>query len=51
MNIYIPSIPISQQKTIVNKALSIRDVAKKIIEEGNSILENAKKEVEQMILG
>ena len=50
MNIYIPSIPISQQKTIVNKALSIRDVAKKIIEEGNSILENAKKEVEQMIL-
>ena len=51
MNIYIPSIPISQQKTIVSKALSIRDVAKKIIEEGNSILENAKKEVEQMILG
>lgn len=51
MNIYIPSIPISQQKTIVNKAQSIRDIAKKIIEEGNSILENAKKEVEQMILG
>ena len=51
MNIYIPSIPISQQKTIVNKAHSIRDIAKKIIKEGNSILENAKKEVEQMILG
>ena len=50
MNIYIPSIPISQQKTIVNKAQSIRDIAKKVIEEGNSILENAKKEVEQMIL-
>lgn len=51
MNIYIPSIPISQQKTIVNKAQSIRDIAKKAIEEGNSILENAKKEVEQMIIG
>lgn len=51
MNIYIPSIPISQQKTIVNKAHSIRDIAKKIIKEGNSILENAKKEVEQMIIG
>lgn len=51
MNIYIPSIPISQQKTIVNKAQSIRDIAKKVIEEGNSILESAKKEVEQMILG
>lgn len=51
MNIYIPSIPISQQKTIVNKAQSIRDIAKKVIEEGNSILENAKKEVEQMIIG
>lgn len=50
MNIYIPSIPISQQKTIVNKAQSIRDIAKKVIEEGNSILENAKKEVEQMII-
>ena len=51
MNIYIPSIPISQQKTIVNKAQSIRDIAKKVTEEGNSILENAKKEVEQMIIG
>lgn len=51
MNIYIPSIPISQQKTIVNKAQSIRDIAKKVIEEGNSILENAKKKVEQMIIG
>lgn len=51
MNIYIPSIPISQQKTIVNKAQSIRDIAKKVIEEGNSILDNAKKEVEQMIIG
>lgn len=51
MNIYIPSIPISQQKAIVNKAQSIRDIAKKVIEEGNSILENAKKEVEQMIIG
>ena len=51
MNIYIPSIAISQQKTIVNKAQSIRDIAKKVIEEGNSILENAKKEVEQMIIG
>lgn len=50
MNIYIPSIPISQQKTIVNKTQSIRDIAKKVIEEGNSILENAKKEVEQMII-
>lgn len=51
MNIYIPSIPISQQETIVNKALNIRKVAKNIQEEGKTILKNAKKEVEKIILG
>ena len=51
MNIYIPSISISQQKTIVNKAIGIREIAKQLQEEGKMILENAKKEIEQMITG
>lgn len=50
MNIYIPSIPISQQKVIVEKAQSIRDEAKMLQEEGKAILEKAKQEVEKMIL-
>ena len=51
MKIYIPSIPISQQKVIVEKAQSIRDEAKMLQEEGKAILEKAKQEVEKMILG
>lgn len=50
-NIYIPSIPLSQQNTIVENISRIRLQAKQLQEEGKSILENAKKEVEQMIIG
>ena len=51
MNIYIPSISLSQQKTIVENISRIRQQAKQLQEEGKTILENAKKEVEQMIIG
>lgn len=51
MNLYIPYIPLSLQKEIVNHIDSIRQQAKQLQEEGKAILENAKKEVEQMIIG
>ena len=51
MNLYIPYIPLSLQQEIVNHIDSIRQQAKQLQEEGKAILENAKKEVEQMIIG
>ena len=51
MNIYIPSIPLSQQEIIVNTTYAIRQRVKQLQEEGKTILENAKKEVERMIIG
>ncbi len=51
MNLYIPYIPLSLQKEIVNHIDSIRQQAKQLQEEGKAILEKAKKEVEQMIIG
>ena len=49
LNIVIP--PLQKQQEIVNHISSIRQQAKVLQEEGNAILEQAKKEVEQMILG
>ena len=51
MNLYIQYIPLSLQQEIVNHIDSIRQQAKQLQEEGKAILENAKKEVEQMIIG
>lgn len=47
----IPLPPIVRQKDIANHIYAIRQQAKQLQEEGQTILENAKKEVEQMILG
>ena len=47
----IPLPPIVKQKEIANHIYAIRQQAKQLQEEGKTILENAKKEVEQMILG
>lgn len=50
-NIFIPSVPLSQQMTIVETISKIRKESMLLIEEGKTILENAKKEVEKMIIG
>ena len=47
----IPLPPIVKQKEIANHIYAIRQQAKQLQEEDKTILENAKKEVEQMILG
>lgn len=49
LNIIIP--PLQKQQEIVDHLSSIRQQAKALQEEGKTILEQAKKEVEQMILG
>ena len=49
--IKIPLPPFTKQQEIANHINAIRQQAKQLQEEGKSILENAKKEVEQMILG
>lgn len=46
----IPLPPIVKQKDIANHIYAIRQQAKQLQEEGKTILENAKKEVELMIL-
>lgn len=47
----IPLPPLGKQQEIANRIYSIHRQAKKLQEEGKTILENAKKEVEQMIIG
>lgn len=49
--IKIPLPPFVKQQEIANHIFAIRQQAKQLQEEGKSILENAKKEVEQMIIG
>ena len=49
--IKIPLPPFAKQKEIANHIYAIRQQAKQLQEEGKAILENAKKEVEQMIIG
>lgn len=51
MNIQIPCLPIEQQKTIVKNTTNLRQQAKELQTEGKAILENAKKDVERMIMG
>lgn len=49
--IAIPLPPIEKQQEIADYIISIRQQAKALQEEGKSILERTKKEVEQMIMG
>lgn len=50
-NFNLPLPPFIKQQEIANHIYAIRQQAKQLQEEGKSILENAKKEVEQMIIG
>ncbi|MDY4228975.1 MAG: restriction endonuclease subunit S [Prevotella sp.] len=50
-SIKIPLPPLIKQQEIANHISEIRQLAKLLQKEGLTILENAKKEVEQMILG
>lgn len=50
-NFNLPLPPLTKQQEIANHIYAIRQQAKQLQEEGKSILENAKKEVEQMIIG
>ena len=50
-NFNLPLPTLAKQQEIANHIYAIRQQAKQLQEEGKSILENAKKEVEQMILG
>lgn len=49
--IQIPLPSLTKQQEIANHIYGIRQRAKQLQEEGKSILENAKKEVEQLIIG
>lgn len=49
--IKVPLPPLAKQQEIANHIYGIRQQAKQLQEEGKTILENAKKEVEQMIIG
>lgn len=49
--ILVPLPPLVKQQEIANHIYTIRQRAKNLQEEGKAILENAKKEVEQMIIG
>lgn len=49
--IKVPLPPLVKQQEIANHIYAIRQQAKQLQEEGKTILENAKKEVEQMIIG
>lgn len=50
-NFNLPLPSFTKQQEIANHIYAIRQQAKQLQEEGKSMLENAKKEVEQMILG
>ncbi|MBR4583728.1 MAG: restriction endonuclease subunit S [Bacteroidales bacterium] len=50
-SIRIPLPPLEKQQKIVDHITAIRQQAKALQEEGKTILEDAKKEVERMILG
>lgn len=50
-NFNLPLPSFTKQQEIANHINAIRQQAKQLQEEGKSILENAKKEVEQMIIG
>lgn len=47
----IPIPPLAKQKEITSHITAIRQQAKRLQEEGKAILENAKKDVERMIIG
>ena len=47
----IPNVPIEKQQEIIDYIVDIRTCAKKLQEDGRTILENAKREIERMIIG
>lgn len=47
----IPNVPIEKQQEIIDYIVDIRTCAKKLQEDGRTILENAKREIERMIVG
>lgn len=47
----IPIIPLKKQQEIVDYITNIRDTAKALLQEGKTILEEAKQSVEKMIIG
>lgn len=51
INFNLPLPPLTKQQEIVNHTYVILQKAKQLQEEGKTILENAKKQVEQMIIG
>ncbi len=50
-DLVIPDIPLSQQRAIVEHVREMRQRANSLCEEGKQILQQANREVEQMILG
>lgn len=50
-NMNVPLPPIDKQREIVNCISTMRNKAKRLQEEGKVILENAKRDVERMIIG
>lgn len=50
-NFNVPLPPIDKQQEIVDCILMMRNKAKRLQKEGKVILENAKREVERMIIG
>ena len=44
-------MPIEKQQEIIDYIVDIRTCAKKLQEDGRTILENAKREIERMIIG
>ena len=50
-NFSIPLPPLNKQQEIADHIYALRQQAKNLQEEGNTILENAKREVERMIIG
>ena len=49
--LWIPVVSLSKQQEIVNHIMAIRQQAKALQEEGKLILEQAKRKIEQMIIG
>ena len=49
--ILIPILPVETQQTIVNEVSAVKSKAKQLQKEGDALLEEAKKEIEKMIIG
>lgn len=51
LDLNIPLPPLALQEEIISHIRQIRDEAKKLKDEANLVLENAKQEIERIILG